>query len=940
MEPLILDLQVDNAQAISSINAFFDIYQQGVDGMAQALSSALGKQNEVKVHLKMEGDQIVSSGVEKISKEVDQVVTAAKIMNGEFGKTPNEVRKSIQILQQIKGDTQKFVGKTKELTPEWRAVSEMIKKAYERLSEFNGEGKKVGNLYNKLVSSQVAADLLMGSFRGLTNAIGAFLAKGSQMEVLFLQLEGFTGGVNEAADAYKEFVAIGQATPFTAAQVATAARTMMGFGIETEQTIVQVEQLAVIAAATGGELGHMARNLGQIQANQRAYTRDLMQFANQGIPIYQELANILDVSTQKVREMVEEGSVGYDEVAQALENMTEKGTAFANIAEQMDQTFSAKMEAMRSAVENFAGRFLAALNALDQALGGPFMGLLEGIVSGLNDLAEKAQFVKENIAVLAPLFAGLAAAITALAIHTIVDNLDDLSKALKLSDIATKGLTFAQNALNVAMAVTKALTGNWHTIVAAAAAAAAVASAASANYANNQAALARAKAKTVEKNEEELSQMEQLKQGYDRMTTTLQEIIDKHVEEIEVIENKIRASERKMNRALEYLKIERDKAIEVINERREAEKDAFEEVKDQHAQRMAQIKEQYETEKREAQEVIDQMRERHAEELGLINAKTPAEEKLLDIRRKELQEKKKSAKIGSKEYWQAQASLDAMDRQVKLEETRKRHKNESKTAEENLKNIEEEERDLTKSEEKRFEKKQETHDKTMEHYDEEEQRANEMYDKQKAKIDEAYNRRTQAAWASANEAIRAIDAEILAFDRLAAAAEAAYARAAAAKAAYQSNPIQQAGDAAFDIATEAAPDWVKEHSKKREPHLFTGGPMSAGQTAVVNELGKEAFLTASGKLSMINSPAWGKWRAPEAGTVIPAHLARQLDIPAGGVNLNKAAGSNARFAARGGGIVSGGDVFNQSVTVQAANPVQAANNLMVEMTRLRRRGIR
>ena len=36
------------------------------------------------------------------------------------------------------------------------------------------------------------------------------------------------------------------------------------------------------------------------------------------------------------------------------------------------------------------------------------------------------------------------------------------------------------------------------------------------------------------------------------------------------------------------------------------------------------------------------------------------------------------------------------------------------------------------------------------------------------------------------------------------------------------------------------------------------------------------------------------------------------------------------------GAISG-DTFHQNVTVQAANPAQAANNMMVEMTRLRRR---
>ena len=44
----------------------------------------------------------------------------------------------------------------------------------------------------------------------------------------------------------------------------------------------------------------MARNMGQIQANQKAYTRDLMQFANQGIPIYSQMADILGLSESNV----------------------------------------------------------------------------------------------------------------------------------------------------------------------------------------------------------------------------------------------------------------------------------------------------------------------------------------------------------------------------------------------------------------------------------------------------------------------------------------------------------------------------------------------------------------------------------------------------------------------------------------------------------------
>ena len=75
---------------------------------------------------------------------------------------------------------------------------------------------------------------------------------------------------------------------------------------------------------------------------------------------------------------------------------------------------------------------------------------------------------------------------------------------------------------------------------------------------------------------------------------------------------------------------------------------------------------------------------------------------------------------------------------------------------------------------------------------------------------------------------------------------------------------------------------------------------------------------------MINAPSFGTWKAPGAGTVIPAHLTKQLDIPTGGININSGASSNASKAGAGGmtamvkairGSMAGGDTFNQSVTV-------------------------
>lgn len=131
---------------------------------------------------------------------------------------------------------------------------------------------------------------------------------------------------------------------------------------------------------------------------------------------------------------------------------------------------------------------------------------------------------------------------------------------------------------------------------------------------------------------------------------------------------------------------------------------------------------------------------------------------------------------------------------------------------------------------------------------------------------------------------------------------------------------------------------------------FAGGPMRAGESSYVNELGKEAFLSSSGKLSWINKPAWSIWKAPSSGTVIPAHIAAGMNIPSGGININRStiknvsnsvsSGSNDyRTIARALGSMNNNSVgvINNSVTISSDAPVKTASDMLVELTRIKRR---
>jgi tape measure domain-containing protein len=67
------------------------------------------------------------------------------------------------------------------------------------------------------------------------------------------------------------------------------------------------------------------------------------------------------------------------------------------------------------------------------------------------------------------------------------------------------------------------------------------------------------------------------------------------------------------------------------------------------------------------------------------------------------------------------------------------------------------------------------------------------------------------------------------------------------------------------------------------PARWTGGDVDAGKMYQVNELGQEGFLSAGGTLSPIRRPRSGLWRAPARGTVIPAHIWKDINAPTGRV---------------------------------------------------------
>ena len=912
---LTFNLAVDTNSAVQSINQFFGAVDQNATKAKSQLNQAFGQTLQTNVEINLKNGELVAKKIQNINQESKRLTDATKAINGEWGKTPAALKRQIAILKQLQSNTQRYSSQTKKTSEDWKLVTSRIQEASKALrtmtsgSGMSGLSQMMGGVVGKFALVQTLANTATAAIMGMGRAVGDFAGMAGRMETLSLQLEAFTGGSEQAAKSFDQFAKIAANTPFSLEEVARAGKIMMAFGVETDQAVIATEQLSVAAAATGGDINLLARNMGQIAAQGQAYTRDLTQFAIQGIPIWAEMSKVTGKTVDELKAMAADGKISFDIVSQALTNLTAEGSNFAEIAARMQETFAGRMARIASAVNDLALAFIQTFNKIDQGFGGIVSGSMTLFADGIAALAE-------NMDGIAKAFGVATVAATA---FFVMQNWGGIVAGIKAFGLALQAIITWQNLANVAATVFNALTGNWAAITAAVVAGgvayAGLSKAmegATEEEQRLQGALDETNSSLLEVTENEAKRAAQAGDHY-------KELMENYKEEKTMLAEKDAALKREIDtlKALkEQVKARYDEEISLLEQTKQKEKDRFDELK------------------RQNQDALEDTKTRHSEamsaievELGILRKKGPLEQKLYELNKKELQLKIANGKEGSKELLELKVRLEQMNRREAID---------AKLLEK-AKLKSEQEKEITAQVARQNEQQDEvwanltrTNDEIKQAKGNRESELRVIDDTIKGVNDMQKGIQLQN---------RDVETQVGLVNRLSA---------------EYSSTARQVSAMADELKRAAANQRSLNAAKAQKPtgamgnNYFAGGPISGGTVATVNELGKEAFLSASGKLSMINAPAWGQWKAPSSGTVIPAHLTSQMNIPTGGVNINSAAKGNAVGASRGGissmiKAMQGGDkgnVFNQNVTVQSSTPVQAASDMMVEMAKMRRRKYR
>lgn len=229
-----------------------------------------------------------------------------------------------------------------------------------------------------------------GEFQKLQVAMETMLQSKAKAEALMAQM------VQTAAT-----------TPFGLQEVAGGAKQLLAYGLEAEKVNETLIRLGDIAAGLSIPLGDLVYLYGTTMTQGRLYTQDFNQFVGRGIPLIKELAEQFGVAENKVKDLVEEGKVGFPEIQKVIESLTNAGGMFGGLMEKQSRTISGQ-------ISNIEDAFDMMFNEIGQNS----EGVINSALSATSTLVENYQTVAEALGTLVATYGVYKATLMAVTAYT------------------------------------------------------------------------------------------------------------------------------------------------------------------------------------------------------------------------------------------------------------------------------------------------------------------------------------------------------------------------------------------------------------------------------------------------------------------------------------------------------------------------------------------
>lgn len=326
-------------------------------------------------------------GINNVQSETKKTVTA---LSSEYSKAAKSVLELTKQYNESAAKTGKTSAETKELKNQLAAAEAQLKTTASALKSANNGmdsfGKSASSTGSGLTAALTKSQLLASAISTLSTAAlsGAkqFVSMGieynAQIESYRVGLTNMLGDAQAANEAMAAIQEDAARTPFSVDSLTQANQLLISAGENASYSRKVIMALGDAVSAAGGgnaELSRMAANLQQIANVGKASAIDIKQFAYAGINVYQVLADYTGKTVQEVQNM----TISYDLLSNALIAASEEGGRYYNAMDTQSQTMNGRVSTLKDNVSQLAGLMTGDLSS--------GIGV---VISNLNDMTVAA----------------------------------------------------------------------------------------------------------------------------------------------------------------------------------------------------------------------------------------------------------------------------------------------------------------------------------------------------------------------------------------------------------------------------------------------------------------------------------------------------------------------------------------------------------------------
>lgn len=352
-------------------------------------------------------DSAYRQGIQNVQSETKKTVSS---LSGEYSKAAKAVVELTRRYNESVGKTGKASSETKNLKTmlsqaeaQLRATTTALKAASNGMEGFASSTDKASSksLAGAIAQGTIMAGIFSKLYAAALSAAEGFISSGieynAQIEKYTTGFTNMLGSAEAAQQVMSQIQEDAAKTPFDVETLTKANQYLISAGENASYARNTIMALGDAVSATGGgndELNRMSQNLQQIANTGKATTADIKQFAYAGIDVYGILADYTGKSITEVQNM----TISYDLLTQALQAASEEGGRYYNSMDTQSQTMNGRVSTLKDNVKQLAG-----------LLTGDLSSGVGVVIGNLNDMLVAAQEAYKTDGWL-----GLAGAITGL----------------------------------------------------------------------------------------------------------------------------------------------------------------------------------------------------------------------------------------------------------------------------------------------------------------------------------------------------------------------------------------------------------------------------------------------------------------------------------------------------------------------------------------------